>query len=120
MPPLTLPVLFSSDYGFCTGAKIYRDYFDGTEATSINLTTSGGLAFGFNAWLNGQLVGGFPGNDTLTNITSILLFSRVTQRAKGNVLTVIVDNHGHDETSTAPGVKNPRGIHGASLSSGTF
>jgi Beta-galactosidase, domain 3/Beta-galactosidase, domain 2/Beta-galactosidase jelly roll domain len=37
--PLSLPVLFSSDYGFYTGAKIYRGYFDGTNATSVNLTT---------------------------------------------------------------------------------
>jgi hypothetical protein len=85
VPPLTLSVLFSSDYGFYTGAKIYRGYFDGTEATSINLTTSGGLAFGFNAWLNGQLVGGSPGNATLTTITSILLFSKITLRAEGNI-----------------------------------
>jgi beta-galactosidase GanA len=49
-----------------------------------------------------------------------LSFSRVTLKAKGNVLTVVVDYHGHDETSTAHGVENPRGILGAALSSGTF
>jgi len=58
--PLTFPVLLSSDYGFYPGAKIYRGLFDGTAATSVNLATSGGLAFGFNAWLNGKLIGGSP------------------------------------------------------------
>ena len=118
--PLTLPVLFSSDYGFYTGAKIYRGYFNGTEATSLALATSGGLAFGFNAWLNGKLIGGSPGNASLTTLTSNLSFSGAPLNAKGNVLTVVVDYHGHDETSTAYGVENPRGILGATLSSGSF
>jgi len=118
--PLTLPVLFSSDYSFYTGAKVYRGYFDGAEATSMNLTTSGGLAFGFNAWLNGKLIGGSRGNASLTTITSVLPFSRVTLKPKNSVLTVVVDYHGHDETPTAHGVENPRGILGASLSSGIF
>lgn len=118
--PLTLPVLYSSDYGFYTGAKIYRGYFDNTEATYVNLTTSGGLAFGFNAWLNGKLIGGSPGNASLTNIASTLSFCGASLQAKSNVLTVVVDYHGHDETSTAHGIENPRGILGASLSAGPF
>jgi beta-galactosidase len=32
-----------------------------------------------------------------------------------NVVTVLVDYHGHDETSTGKGVENPRGILGAYL-----
>jgi hypothetical protein len=39
--PLTKPVLFSSDYGYYTGAKIYRGYFDG-NFTALNITCSGG------------------------------------------------------------------------------
>jgi hypothetical protein len=76
--PLTLPVLFSSDYSFYAGAKVYRGYVDGTKATSVNLTTSGGFTFGFNAWLNGKLIGGSPGNASLTTITSVLQFSGAT------------------------------------------
>lgn len=89
--PVTLPVLFSSDYGYYTGAKVYRGYFDGLNATSVTLTTSGGLAFGFNAWLNGDLVGGHPGNATLTTLTSVISFSNATLKSKDNVLTVVVD-----------------------------
>jgi beta-galactosidase GanA len=34
---------------------------------------------------------------------------------KDNLITVVVDYHGHDETSTVKGVENPRAILGASL-----
>ncbi|KAJ9154763.1 Glycosyl hydrolase family 35 [Pleurostoma richardsiae] len=113
--PLTLPVLFSSDYGFYVGAKVYRGYFDGTAATAVNITASGGLGFGWNAWLNGVLVGGDPGNGSLTTTTALLALPASALKDAGNVLAVLVDYHGHDETSTAKGVENPRGILGAQL-----
>jgi len=116
--PITLPVLFSSDYGFYTGAKIYRGYFYGTKATGVNITTSGGLAFGWNAWLNRKLLGGNPGNASLTTTSEYLGFSTTQLSNQSNVLTAVVDYHGHDETSTAHGVENPRGILGAELYSG--
>ncbi|TVY59690.1 putative beta-galactosidase C, partial [Lachnellula suecica] len=113
--PLTLPVLFSSDYGYYTGAKLYRGTFDG-NASAVNITCSGGLAFGWSAWLNGHLIGGNIGNASLTTTTALLTFPPVYLLPKSNVVTVLVDYHGHDETSTAKGVENPRGILGASLS----
>ncbi len=113
--PLTKPVLFSSDYGFYTGAKIYRGYFDGTNYTSVDITASGGLAFGWSAWLNGVLIGGNPGNATETSTRAILTLPPSALKASNNLLTVLVDYHGHDQTSTAKGVENPRGILGASL-----
>lgn len=119
--PYTLPVLFSSDYGYYTGAKLYRGYFSGSNFTSVNISASGGLAFGWNAWLNGVLIGGDPGNASLTTTTQVLdLPQSVLQKSNGtNVLTVVVDYHGHDQTSTAKGVENPRGILGAQLLPGT-
>ncbi|OJI81931.1 hypothetical protein ASPTUDRAFT_933791 [Aspergillus tubingensis CBS 134.48] len=113
--PLTLPVLFSSDYGFYAGAKIYRGYFDGIEHTAVNLTASGGLAFGWNAWLNGHLIGGHPGDPDLsaTNMTLALPASHL--KTRNNVITVLVDYHGHDETDIPNGAENPRGILGAYL-----
>ncbi|TPX14294.1 uncharacterized protein E0L32_005490 [Thyridium curvatum] len=117
--PLTLPVLFSSDYGLYTGAKIYRGAFSGSAAVAgVNITASGGLAFGWSAWLNGVFVGGHPGSASLTTTTAALAFPPSALRGKGegdNVLTVLVDYHGHDQTSTAKGVENPRGILGAAL-----
>ena len=113
--PLTLPVLFSSDYGYYTGAKIYRGYFDGANATALNITCSGGLAFGWNAWLNGVLLGGNVGNASLTTTSAVLNIPPSLLKDADNLVTVLVDYHGHDETSTAKGVENPRGILGASL-----
>ena len=113
--PSTLPVLFSSNYGFYSGPKVYRGYFDGTNATSVDITASGGLAFGWTAWLNGVLIGGDPGNASLTTTTAVLDLPATALKTTGNVLTVLVDYHGHDETSTAKGVENPRGLLGARL-----
>jgi beta-galactosidase len=113
--PLTLPVLFSSDYGYYTGAKIYRGYFDGKNHTAVNITASGGLAFGWNAWLNGNLIGGHPGDPNLTTTTMTLELPTSLLKPNRNVVTVLVDYHGHDETSTGKGVENPRGILGAYL-----
>ncbi|OCL15181.1 glycoside hydrolase family 35 protein [Glonium stellatum] len=114
--PLTLPVLFSSDYEYYTGIKIYRGYFDSQSATGANITVQGGYASGWSAWLNGNLVGGSPGNASLSATWKILSFSNATMYAKGNVLTVLADYNGHDETSVGPtGAENPRGILGAVL-----
>ncbi|KAJ4326451.1 hypothetical protein N0V94_000126 [Neodidymelliopsis sp. IMI 364377] len=114
--PLTLPVLFSSDYKFYTGAKIYRGYFSGKNAAALNITVQGGAAAGWNAWLNGQPIGYNPGNATLWSTTALVKFNNVTLKDEGNVLTVITDYTGHDQTSTGPsGAQNPRGILGAQL-----
>jgi hypothetical protein len=114
--PLTLPVLFSSDYSFYTGAKIYRGYFSGKTATSLNITVQGGLAAGWNAWLNGELIGYNPGNASLTSTTALLQFKNITLKEKSNVVVVFTDYNGHDQTSTGPaGAENPRGILGAQL-----
>lgn len=114
--PLTLPVLFSSDYKFYTGAKIYRGYFSGKSAAALNITVQGGAAAGWNAWLNGQPIGYNSGNASLWASTALLSFRNVTLKDEGNVITVVTDYTGHDETSTGPsGAENPRGILGAQL-----
>lgn len=112
--PFTKPVLFSSDYGYYSGAKLYRGYFSGGNFTTLSITASGGLAFGWSAWLNGILIGGDNGTSLLTTTTANLTLPS-SALLSNNVVTVVVDYHGHDETSTAQGVENPRGILGASL-----
>ncbi|KAF2436604.1 putative beta-galactosidase [Tothia fuscella] len=117
--PLTLPSLHSSDYGYYTGIKIYRGRFDGKTATKANLTVSGGAAAGWNAWLNGKLVGGFNGNGSVYTNWGNLDFSKATLINERNVLTVVTDYHGHGQTSEGPaGPENPRGILGAKLYAG--
>jgi hypothetical protein len=118
-PPLTLPSLHSSDYGFYTGIKIYRGHFDGRSATKANITVSGGAAAGWNAWLNGELVGGANGDPKVYANWAMLDLSKVTLLDKENVLAVLTDYHGHDQTSVRPsGGENPRGILGATLFAG--
>lgn len=122
--PYTLPVLFSSDYGYYVGAKIYRGYFTGSNYTSVNITAGGGNAFGWTAWLNGVLVGGDTGNTSaLEKTTAVLNLPSTAFDASGNstsnVLTVLVDYHGHDEASTSGAFAVPRGLYGAQLSPGT-
>lgn len=118
--PYTLPVLFSSDYGYYVGAKIYRGYFTGSNYTSVNITAGGGDAFGWTAWLNGVLVGGDTGNTSVLATTTAVLdlpSAAFDASANGtNVLTVLVDYHGHDEASTTGGFAVPRGLYGAQLS----
>ena len=113
--PLTIPVLLSSDYGHYIGTKVYRGYFNGTIFTSVSITYSGGLAFGWSTFLNGVLVGGNAGNASLATTNAVLSLPHCSLQTTNNLLIVVVDYHGHDETSTAEGVGNPRGILGASL-----
>jgi hypothetical protein len=117
--PLSLPVLFSSDYGFYTGIKIYRGSFSSKVAKIANITVSGGDAFGWNAWLNGRFVGGNTGEKgekDFKGTTWAMLELGNLKTAGGNVLTVVCDYHGHDETNVRPaGGRNPRGILGAKL-----
>ncbi|KAH9869034.1 hypothetical protein J1614_008111 [Plenodomus biglobosus] len=114
--PHTLPVLFSSDYKFYTGAKIYRGYFSDTSASALNITVQGGAAAGWNAWLNDRPLGYHPGNASEWATTALLSFTNITLKDKDNVITVITDYTGHDQTSKGPtGAQNPRGILGAQL-----
>jgi Beta-galactosidase, domain 2/Beta-galactosidase jelly roll domain/Beta-galactosidase, domain 3 len=113
--PETLPVLYSSDYGYYAGAKVYRGYFDGKASTSVNVTVSGGLGFGWNAWLNGQLIGGNRGAGSASTSSAVLALPSALLNDTANVLTVVVDYHGHDESSSGQGVRNPRGILAARL-----
>ena len=113
--PLTLPVLFSSDYGYYQGDRVYRGYFDGQTATSVNITAQNGVAAGWTAWLNGALLGGSQGNASQTSTSALLSFTNATLFDTDNVITVVCAYTGHDETSTDAGVENPRGILGATL-----
>ncbi|CAK7213199.1 hypothetical protein SCUCBS95973_001719 [Sporothrix curviconia] len=119
--PVTLPVLFASDYGYYAGIKVYRGRFSATAGASlpaaVNITASGGQGFGWVAWLNGHLVGGRPGVAGEAISSAVLSFSGdfLSKSGNDNVLTVLVDYHGHDETSTKNGLANPRGLLGAQL-----
>ena len=65
--------------------------------------------------LNGQLIGVHPEDAALTTTAITFDLPASLLRSKDNVIAVLVDYHGHDETSTAQGVENPRRILGAYL-----
>ena len=121
--PLKTPVsLYSSDYGFHTGALLFRGHFTATGAeTKLYISTIGGSAFGSSVWLNSSFVGSWPGNgtDSLHNDTYSLPSPLVA--GKHYVLTVLVDNMGLDEDWTVAddSQKLPRGILDYSLFTST-
>ncbi|KAJ5364416.1 beta-galactosidase C [Penicillium cataractarum] len=117
--PLSLPVLYSGDYGYHAGTKIYRGRFDGRNATGANVTVQNGVAAGWAAWLNGDYVGGALGDPDLASTSDLLTFNSSSLRDTDNVLTVVMDYTGHDENNVKPaGTQNPRGILGATLFGG--
>jgi len=114
-PPQTLPVLYADDYGFHTGAQLFRGRFRGNDSTGVSLNIQGGTAFGWSAWLNGAYIGSFPGVVASASNNMNLSFANATLFPLGeteNVLTVVMDHSGHDQRSDA---LLPRGILGASL-----
>ncbi|OJJ45757.1 hypothetical protein ASPZODRAFT_68401 [Penicilliopsis zonata CBS 506.65] len=119
--PLTLPVLYSPDYGYHAGIKVYRGRFDGPTTTAANITganvtVQNGYAAGWSAWLNGEYVGGSLGGTADVSSTAVLPFNSSSLKATDNLLTLLLDYTGHDEDDVSPaGTQNPRGILGASL-----
>ncbi|RPB03212.1 hypothetical protein L873DRAFT_1826287 [Choiromyces venosus 120613-1] len=100
--PATYPVLHPDDYGFHAGYKLYRGEFNGVGATGVKLRSSGGSAFGYSVWLNGDFLE--------------LPFSGKTLNTAGNVLFIVLDYIGHDQDSVGPyGPRNPRGVSEATL-----
>jgi len=115
--PDTLPVLYVDEYGFHNSFHLFRGYFDGA-ATGVQLSVQGGLAFGWSAWLNGELVGSWLGNTTLGIGNMTLSFANATVYENStNVLLVAQDNTGHDLRG---GATDPRGILRATLEGAEF
>jgi len=109
--PETYPVLYADEYGFHTQTILWRARFTG-PATGVYLNVIGGVASGWSAWLNGVFLGSTLGNVSLSETNATLSFGNATTTAGENVLFIIQDHMGHDETS---GVLNPRGILNATL-----
>ncbi|KAF4637265.1 hypothetical protein G7Y89_g814 [Cudoniella acicularis] len=114
-PPAIYPVLYGDEYGYHTGNILFRGRFEGS-ATGVHLAVIGGVNSGWSAYLNGILIGSWLGSSSITNAALDLSFSNTTLNSNStNVLFIIQDNMGHDETS---GATNPRGIYNATLLGG--
>ncbi|KAF2763002.1 beta-galactosidase precursor, partial [Pseudovirgaria hyperparasitica] len=113
--PISYPVLYSTDYGYHSGIKLYRGTFAG-PANSLNITVNGGSSTGFSAFLNGVYVGSAAGNASLATTSAVLDLAESATRGR-NVVTLVTDYTGHDQLSVGPsGPQNPRGLLSATLS----
>lgn len=115
-PLLATVSTYGSDYGYHTGALLYRGRFvaTGNEA-NFSLWTQGGSGFASSIWLDNQLLASYVGNGSAEyhqdkyDVTAAGLKAGTT-----HIITVVVDNTGLDENYT-PGydeMKSPRGILG--------
>ncbi|KAL4977037.1 glycoside hydrolase superfamily [Aspergillus desertorum] len=111
--PATLPVLYADEYGFHNGVRLWRGYFN-NSAAGVFLNIQGGAAFGWSAWLNGHFLGSHLGSASIEQANGTLTFpsNALTTDGTPNVLLVVHDDTGHDQTT---GVLNPRGILEARL-----
>lgn len=116
---LKTPVsLYSQDYGFNTGALIYRGHFTATGSeSSFYVETIGGSAFGSSVWLDNTYIGSWKGIDKAGQHADNYTVPNL-KAGTSHVITVVVDNNGLDEDWTAgsDGSKNPRGILNYALS----
>lgn len=113
-PASNNPVLYVDEYGIHVGNHLYRATFPSSSQTGVYLNITGGSAFGYSVWLNGDFIGAYLGS-VKSNIGSISFsFNNATLAADGseNILVVVMENAGHDETS---GAINARGIFNATL-----
>ncbi|KAL1748893.1 glycoside hydrolase family 35 protein [Schizophyllum fasciatum] len=129
-------VLYGCDYGFCENVVLWRGHFtpEETKNLSMNLTINGGEAYAASVWLNDVFLktsyGNSSNNHNVVYETDLVydLPKDVLRAGKDNVITVVQDNMGLDETGENPETgqedtnlsKGPRGIRGFSLSAGKF
>jgi hypothetical protein len=116
--PGTFPVLYADEYGFHAQNILWRGHFNvnssASAPTGVFLDVIGGTSHGWSAFLNGRFLGSTFGNVSLAQTNRTLEFGDATESGE-NVIFVIQDNMGHDQTT---GALNPRGILNATLLGG--
>jgi beta-galactosidase GanA len=125
IPPVTLPVLYTDEYGFHEGHVWYRGRFtaQGTERTvSLNaITGRNGI---YQVWLNGRYLGWANGGVQAdagppANLDAgrgdFAIPPGVLVPGKPATLAVLVENMGHNDDWTAEEIRQrqPRGLTGA-------
>ena len=117
--PATFPVLYADEYGFHAQNILWRGHFSvgdlASAPTGVFLNVIGGTSHGWSAYLNGAFLGSIFGNVSLSDTNRTLAFDGAELKEGDNVLFVIQDNMGHDQTT---GALNPRGILNATLLGG--
>ncbi|KAJ7467866.1 glycoside hydrolase family 35 protein [Mycena galericulata] len=120
-------ILYGCDYGFCENIVLWRGHFNSTgEQTSVNLSINGGEAFAASVWLNDVFLNTSFGNSSndahiLEETDDKFTFPTGAVVAGDNVITIVQDNMGLNETGSTPNTsKSPRGVRGFKLNSGSF
>jgi hypothetical protein len=108
----TIPYLYSDEYGFHTGVRLWRGRFSGS-ADGVYINTQGGKAHGWSAFLNGVFIGSFFGSTSSTTGAQTLSFANSSILTNDtNTLLIMMDDSGHEEGGAAI---NVRGILNATL-----
>ncbi|NGO43883.1 cellulase family glycosylhydrolase [Streptomyces sp. YC419] len=110
----SLPVLAMDEYGYHHGNVWYRGRFKTTgRATALALNANTGPTGQYAVWLNGSYLGSSGDGAHTFGIPS------GTLKAEGdNVLSVLVENAGHNEEWGHDYSKEPRGLLGAEMVGG--
>ncbi|GAB3800593.1 beta-galactosidase [Micromonospora zhanjiangensis] len=131
IPPVTLPVLYSDDYGYHSGSVWYRGRFTatGTE-TQVKLNAVTGKRGNYLVWLNGRYLGsaaggtqadaGPPANPDPGPGTFAVPAGLLRPGAPAT-LAVLVQNMGQNDDWTAEEIRfrQPRGLVGARIAGST-
>jgi len=110
-----LPILDSDAYGFHHGNVWYRGHFRATgKEIGIRLSANTGVHLGnhgiFTAWLNGHFLGNNPSGAQQFAIDPSWL-----KKDGDNVISVLVDNHGHLQEEHNGAFREPRGLLSATF-----
>ncbi|MEW2048768.1 beta-galactosidase [Streptomyces sp. NPDC005476] len=112
----SLPVLAMDEYGFHHGNVWYRGRFRTTgAATALALDATTGNTGQYAVWLNGRYLGSSSGAHTFDIPAGAL---KAGERGGDNVLSVLVENAGHNEEWGHDYSKEPRGLLGAEVIGG--
>ncbi|TDC16903.1 beta-galactosidase [Actinomadura bangladeshensis] len=125
--PKNPPVLYADDYGFHHGHVWYRGHFTATGAEkTVNLNAITGKHGIYQVWLNGRYLGSAAGGEQKDADAPINenpgpgtfeIPSDLLQKDQKAVLSVLVENMGHNDDWTADDYrqKQPRGLVNAEV-----
>lgn len=113
----TEPILDADEYGFHQGYVWYRGHFVASGKEKGIVLTAGTGAHGvFTAWLNGHYLGRGASGRYMDDSQYFNLNRSDLELGKDNVVSVLVDNMGHEENDVSNSAyKEPRGLISASL-----
>jgi hypothetical protein len=127
IPPVTLPVLYTDEYGFHYGNVWYRGRFTATgDETAVSLNAITGKRGIYMVWLDGHYLGSALGGveadaeepvNPAPGAGHFAIPEGLLAPGETATLAVLVENMGHNDDWTADDTrfKQPRGLVGAAV-----